>query len=539
MAKYKVIYRNDSPSWQEGCPLQISTIQVSRNTETGTCYLQARIANISAEPIQSVEIEFAVTDTDGTRETHLVQLLDADIPAGEDMAPKALKLDMHEIALVEASVLRVDKVTSFGEAFEIPQSNVPKLSKEASEERAVVLLGHDVLPDVCPGTLSDHGSWWQCGCGAANVGRSTCHVCGLEKELGELIDSPEQLAAHARERKYLNAKELVESDDIDKIRKGEAALIELGDYSDAAQAAQTAQQRALQLEEASAKRRKKTKRACIAAAAAAAALLLVWNFVIPAVAPPIKYEIAKAQLNGGNYEQAYDTFKELDGFSDSNKLKQTAGKKVVPDLASVKKKDIVRFGVYEQDGNNKNGKELISWRVLKVEKNRVLLISQKVLDSLTYSEASHTAKFEASAFSKQVQTSFDGSPFLLDADELDEFFSSDSARKARATKYVQEKVPTSYIESTVLHQEPDWIWRNSQYKKTVRYRKGTEKFSYSSYSTKAWRYWTNDMVECELGTYCGVVYQLGSISADLGSDLGEYYDPYAEFGFRPAIWVKR
>ncbi len=513
MAKYKVIYRNDSPAWQEGCPLQVSALQVSRDTETGTCYLQARIANISAEPIQSVGIEFAATDADGTRETHLVQLLDADIPAGEDMAPKALKLDMHEIALAEASVLRVDKVTDFGEAFEIPQSNMAELSEEASEERAMVLLEHNVSPDACPGTLSDHGSWWQCGCGAANVGRSTCHACGLEKELGELIDSSEQLVAHAQERKYLNAKELVESDDIDKVREGEAALTELGDYSDAAQMARVADQRALQLEEASAKRRKKAKRACIAAAAAVA-LLLVWNFVVWNFAvPAIKYEVAKAQLNFGNYEQAYDAFKELDGFSDSNKLKQTAGKKAVPDLASVKEEDIVRFGMYEQDGNSKNGKEAISWRVLKVEKSRVLLISQKVLDWLTYSEANDTGNFETSAFSKQVQASFDGSPFLLDADELDEYFSYDSDRIAHATKYAQKKVLKYYSKETA-----DEI---------------------RSYGILDW-YWTNDAIKSEDGdVWCGLVYDSGLLSVDPNSGDSSRYLASKKFGFRPAVWVKR
>lgn len=491
MAEYKVIYRNDSPAWQEGCPLQISALQVSRNTETGTCYLQTRIANISAEPIQSVEIEFAATDADGNRETHLAQWLDADIPAGEDMAPKALELDMHEIALVDASVLRVDKITSFGEAFEIPQSNVAELSKETSEERAVILLEHDVLPDACPGTLSDHGSWWQCGCGAANVGRSTCHACGLEKELSELIDSSERLEAHAQERKYLNAKELVGSDDIDKVRKGEALLTELGDYSDSAQVAQAADQRALQLEEASAKRRKKTKRVCIAAAAAAVALLLVWNFAGPA----IKYEVAKVQLHVGNYEQAYDAFKELDGFSDSNQLKQTAGKKVIPDLASVKEEDIVRFGMYEQDGNNKNGKELISWRVLKVEKSRVLLISQKILDSLTYSEAS-TAKFEASAFDKQIQASFAGSPFLPDADELDEYFSYDSDRIAHATKYARKMA----LEEGG---EPDY-------------------------------YWTSDAQWVRL-------YSTSIKMHTVVTDFGDFFGVHAleTYGFRPAIWIKR
>jgi hypothetical protein len=41
---------------------------------------------------------------------------------------------------------------------------------------------------------------------------------------------------------------------------------------------------------------------------------------------------------------------------------------------------IIYFGTYEQDNNIENGKEKIAWLVLKVERNRALLISEKILD---------------------------------------------------------------------------------------------------------------------------------------------------------------
>ena len=151
--------------------------------------------------------------------------------------------------------------------------------------------------------------------------------------------------------------------------------------------------------------------------------------------------------------------------------------------------------MYEQDGNNKNGKELISWRVLKVEKSRVLLISQKILDSLTYSEAS-TAKFEASAFDKQIQASFAGSPFLPDADELDEYFSYDSDRIAHATKYARKMA----LEEGG---EPDY-------------------------------YWTSDAQWVRL-------YSTSIKVHSVVTDSGDFFGVHAleTYGFRPAIWIKR
>jgi len=42
------------------------------------------------------------------------------------------------------------------------------------------------------------------------------------------------------------------------------------------------------------------------------------------------------------------------------------------------------FGTYEQDNNIENGKEKILWRIINVEEDRVLLLSEKVLDAHAY-----------------------------------------------------------------------------------------------------------------------------------------------------------
>lgn len=49
-------------------------------------------------------------------------------------------------------------------------------------------------------------------------------------------------------------------------------------------------------------------------------------------------------------------------------------------IGQLNKGDIVLFGNYEQDGNLNNGTEPIQWDVVKVEGNKVLLLSHYVLD---------------------------------------------------------------------------------------------------------------------------------------------------------------
>ena len=51
---------------------------------------------------------------------------------------------------------------------------------------------------------------------------------------------------------------------------------------------------------------------------------------------------------------------------------------------SVKVKDIVTFGKYEQDNNKRNGTESIQWIVLDVQDDRALLLSRYALDSVRY-----------------------------------------------------------------------------------------------------------------------------------------------------------
>ena len=41
--------------------------------------------------------------------------------------------------------------------------------------------------------------------------------------------------------------------------------------------------------------------------------------------------------------------------------------------------DSITFGKYEQDGNRENGKEDIDWKVIKKEKNKMMVISDKIL----------------------------------------------------------------------------------------------------------------------------------------------------------------
>lgn len=140
---------------------------------------------------------------------------------------------------------------------------------------------------------------------------------------------------------------------------------------------------------------------------------------------------------------------------------------------SFKVGEIIKFGTYEQDGNENNGKEPIEWQILKVEGDRALIISRHGLDCKKYHlEYGGTnwkdcslrywlnEDFLQEAFTSNEQkfiatTSVDnsasqGNPkwklkngettedkiFLLSYQEAKMYFGSDESRICKPTKYV-------------------------------------------------------------------------------------------------------
>ena len=79
--------------------------------------------------------------------------------------------------------------------------------------------------------------------------------------------------------------------------------------------------------------------------------------------------------------------------------------------ATYKAGDIIRFGHYEQDGNTANGKEEIEWQVLKVESNRVLVVSKYALDAQPYNTEYTNATWETCTLRKWLNNDFKKAAF--------------------------------------------------------------------------------------------------------------------------------
>ena len=173
-----------------------------------------------------------------------------------------------------------------------------------------------------------------------------------------------------------------------------------------------------------------------------------------------KYAAAIELYNAGKYDDAIAAFEALNGYKDSTAKVKEIYKQLFSDVSVG---STLFFGSYEQDNNTSNGKENIEWLVLARDGDRVLLISRYALDCHEYDTGISNFTWEtcslrewlngtflSAAFSEEeramipnvtvsadkgIGISTTDQVFLLSIKEVNEYFSSDEARKCAPTAY--------------------------------------------------------------------------------------------------------
>lgn len=94
------------------------------------------------------------------------------------------------------------------------------------------------------------------------------------------------------------------------------------------------------------------------------------------------YRNAVCNYETGDYDNAAFKFAKIIGYENTNQYLTNIYLKWI---AAAELNDVVKFGRYEQDNDNSNGKEIIEWNIVAKEGNKVLLITDKILDYQPYS----------------------------------------------------------------------------------------------------------------------------------------------------------
>lgn len=217
-SKYKVIYRSDTkPSsenpilWEPGCPLVFEAVQISRNTQTGEAYLQAKVRNISQKKIASFLSTIVVDYQEGSPQEILFHPLDADLTPGQVLVFPSEKLRQGDAISAKAVIKKVSFDDGEWTSSEVP-SSIPRpqslgLSKDAVEERRLQIFKDSKIEEkderkIAANDCEIHGGWWLCPCGQVNVERDICVNCGipLASLENEDVKNEEKLSAAYKER---------------------------------------------------------------------------------------------------------------------------------------------------------------------------------------------------------------------------------------------------------------------------------------------------------------------------------------------------
>lgn len=326
-SNYKVIFRADVQSnqhritWEEKCPIQLSAVQISRDTTTSATFLQVKVKNISNDPIVSIAAALTIEVPDKSDEAMPLEYLDTDIPAGTEKTLKPQRLTQANITSCNLVIRRVDFSNktwhSTTSPKPLPQRQALSLSPKARAQRAYALsLGEN--DEIVNGAVQDHSGWWVCACGQANISRTTCCKCGMVKERLLDTENEQDLLAEYNDRVddiYEQACDLSKDDASKKeLKKASKLFTSIKDEKDSAEKAKGCDER---IQSISSAQSRKIRRGIITAMTSVVALGLIIVLGAFVIIPNVKYAIATSYANSGQYEDAIAAFEELGDFKDS------------------------------------------------------------------------------------------------------------------------------------------------------------------------------------------------------------------------------
>lgn len=474
MERYTILSKETTALYLPGSPVMILAQALLKDNANDHVLAQIKYKSLSDKPICALTVSVGTCDVaeKPTPSVDGFQYLDLTVDLGDDFGSKTLiplpdkSSRGFKAAVIE--VVFVDK-TVWTAAPDAVWEPLPKQELLIGRLKNIELADEYVLK-TCPQAQfvpMRCGDIWLCTCGSVNTSRrEKCGACGQRyDDLIQTLDA-EALEASCKERKAREA--------------------ELAERKQAKAAA----------------RKKKTRKlvsiVLAAAVLCAAAALVVTKIVMPSVT----YSKAAELYNSGEYTAAQKAFEELGDYKDSGLRVEECKEKIIEnkyneaignmrggnysaaielltevgdykdavqmrykaELNICKVGDSFQFGEYEQDKNG-DFKSPIEWKILKKEKDRILMISKYALDVKPYNTTAANVTWEdcslrkwlngtflESAFSQDEQdmiklTSIESSQdkvFLLSRTEAQSYFKTDEERKTKNTEYTVEKCGDEY-----------------------------------------------------------------------------------------------
>ena len=426
-SRFQELYRLQPKLYLEGSPVLIEAGALQKDTFNDKVLVQLKLRNLSSKSIIACKVKIWAYEPNGDEieGVNNFSYLDIDVSTGSDFASKTPiylpNNNTRRFAVAVTEVVFNDNSLWTADLAEWSQIPVQK---------TVVGMFHD--PELVKQYELEAGSssafvpmisrgLFLCTCGTVNLESSKrCYKCN---------------------KSYDDLSRIINEDYL--IQKKDARLKKEREEREAAEIAEKAAAEATRLK-ADEQRRKTIKiLKFVSLIAAAIAITVLATIVMKTVIiPEIKYNSATKQYNSQQYEEAYKVFNSLNykdsadkaveclyssamelynsqqyeeaykvfnsiNYKDSaDKAAECSFMKQKSRLTNVTVGTTIKFGFYEQDNNTSNGKEEIEWKVLAVEGNKALIISQYALDCQQYNTAYTSVTWENCTLRKWLNETF-------------------------------------------------------------------------------------------------------------------------------------
>ncbi len=194
--------------------------------------------------------------------------------------------------------------------------------------------------------------------------------------------------------------------------------------------------------------------------------------------------------------------------------------------------DTVIFGGWEQDNFLSSGNEKIAWRVLAAEKDKILLLSEMILDSKPYNDVRKSTSWETCSLRKWLNKDFLNGAFT--AAEQAEIITADTVNDGNAVYNIPGGNDTKDKIFLLSTGEAKMYLSNLEVRcaKGTGFAKSEGLFAYPDGPYKGKSSWWLRSPGANLFSAADVFYS---------GDAGDVYDfaDNASVGVRPALWLNR
>ena len=307
-------------------------------------------------------------------------------------------------------------------------------------------------------------------------------------ELLENFKDSKELAAKCREKAeearkesiYLNAIKFYNSDSVAKVKKSIEEYNKIANYKDVDNRILLSEEKIKQLnsianeKQIAYSKKRKRKFTIVLSIITVIIVGIILAFVITNVNKSNNYNSAIQMLESGQYQEAYDLFRELGDYKDSEKQMDNAKIEAqISNLKNINVGDVIKFGII--------GDEDIEWQVLDKKDNEIFVITKYIYSCDTYDGCDWESSFIRKKLNTDVGYSDDGfyyyfyfnedaktmiqttnviykdengtekntadKLFLLSVDEYNKYFKNPSEAKCTPSKTILQK---RYIRSLGL-----------------------------------------------------------------------------------------